>query len=57
MLKRIEYKYPHSIVLSGCFDKQNNFSCFDKHKRVSEKQQNVQGNRNKINNQEQFRIK
>ena len=51
-----EYNYPHSIVLSGCFDKQNNFCYFQTNKRLSEKQQNVQVNRIKINNQETFRI-
>ena len=49
-----EYSYPHSIVLSGCFDKQNNFCYFQTNKRLSEKQQNVQGNKIKFNNQEQL---
>ena len=53
----MKYNYPPFNSFTGCFDKQNNFSCFEEHKRRSEKQQNVQGNRNKINNQEQFRIK
>ena len=48
MVKRIEYSYPPFNSFTGCFDKQNNFSFFKKHKRVSEKQQNVQFNRNKI---------
>ena len=55
MIKRIEYSYPPFNSFTGCFDKQNNFSFFKKHKRVSEKQQNVQVNRNKIKYQEQFR--
>ena len=53
----MKYSYPPFNSFTGCFDKQNNFNFFVKNKRVSEKQQNVQGNRNKINNQEQFRIK
>ena len=55
MVKRIEYSYPPFNSFTGCFDKQNNFSFFKKDKRVSEKQQYVQVNRNKIKYQVQFR--